>query len=96
MTSKKYTYNSKATNGHERVNVWKLNKTVKAQAQQIQILQRHVAHQVGLNTQQVLLNESLHDRVAELEQARWRTPVKRWFKNAKHWFKKWVGFVSGK
>ena len=89
MTSKKYAYNSKATNGHERVNVWKLNKTVKAQAQQIQILQRHVAHQAGVNAQQVLLNESLHDRVAELEKARWHNPVKRWFK-------KWVDFVSGK
>ena len=66
MTSKKYTYNSKATNGRERVNVRQLYKTVKALEKKIQ----------------VLLNESFHDRIAILEIARWRKPfhaVKRWF-----------------
>ncbi|OOF64784.1 hypothetical protein [Rodentibacter pneumotropicus] len=89
MTSKKYTYDSRNTRKRERVNVWQLNKTVKALELKVQVLERHVAHQVGLNAQQVLLNESLHDRVAELETARWRNPVK-------YWFKKWVDFVTGK
>ena len=92
MTSKKYTYNSKATNRRERVNVRQLYKTAEAQAQQIRILQRHVAHQVGVNAQQVILNESYHDRIAELEIARWRKP----FHAVKRWFGKWVRFVTGK
>ena len=92
MNNKKYAYNSKATSGRERVNVWQLNKTVKAQAQQIQILQRHVAHQVGLNAQQVLLNESLHDRIAILEIARWRKP----FYAVKGAFRRLVNFAMGK
>ncbi|OOF51938.1 hypothetical protein BKK54_00945 [Rodentibacter genomosp. 1] len=89
MASKKYTYDSRNTCKPERVNVWQLNKTVKALELKVKVLERHVAHQVGLNAQQVLLNESLHDRVAELETAKWHNPVKRWFK-------KWVDVVTGK
>lgn len=89
MTSKKYTYDSRITRKRERVNVWLLNKTVKALELKVKVLERHVAHQVGLNAQQVLLNESLNDRIAELEKVRWHNPVKRWFK-------KWVDFVTGK
>ncbi|OOF85170.1 hypothetical protein [Rodentibacter ratti] len=89
MTSKKYTYDSRITRNRERVNVWLLNKTVKALEQKVKVLERHITHQIGLNAQQVLLNESLHDRVAELEMTKWHNPVKRWFK-------KWVDFVTGK
>lgn len=89
MISKKYTYDSRISRKRERVNVWLLNKTVKALEQKVKVLERHVAHQVGLNAQQVLLNESLNDRIAELEKARWHNPVKRCFK-------KWVDFVTGK
>ncbi|BFU60738.1 MULTISPECIES: hypothetical protein [Rodentibacter] len=87
--SKKYTYDNRTLRPRERVNVWQLNKTVKALEKKVQILERHVAHQVGLNAQQVLLNESYHDRIAELETAKWNSPLKRCFK-------KWFGFVTGK
>ncbi|MBF0752129.1 MULTISPECIES: hypothetical protein [unclassified Pasteurella] len=89
MISKKYTYDSRNTRKRERVNVWQLNQKVKALELKVKVLERHITHQVGLNAQQVLLNESLHDRVAELEKAKWLNPVKRWFK-------KWVDFVTGK
>lgn len=89
MASKKYTYDSRITRKRERVNVWQLNQKVKALELKVKVLERHIAHQVGLNAQQVLLNESLHDRVAELEMEKWHNPVKRWFK-------KWVDFVTGK
>ena len=92
MTSKKYTYNSKATNGRERVNLWQLNKTVKALEKKIQVLSRHATHQNGLNAQQVLLNESFHDRIAELEIARWRKP----FYAVKGAFRRLVHFAMGK
>ena len=66
MSNKKYTYDNGRTR-KDRVNVWQLEKRVKKLEAQIQIISRHVNHQAGLNQQQVLLNESLHDRVALLE-----------------------------
>lgn len=51
------------------MNVWQLNKTVQEQARNIQLLQRAISHQAGVNAQQVLLNESLSDRIALLEEA---------------------------
>lgn len=90
MSSKKYTYDGNQK--RERVNVWQLNKTVQALEKQVQILNRHANHQNGLNAQQVLLNESFHDRIAVLEIARWRKP----FHAVKRWFGKWAGFLTGK
>lgn len=54
---------------------------------QIQIINRHINHQAGLNQQQVLLNESLHDRVALLEKASW---------NKQGMFGRWLSWVQGK
>lgn len=71
MAKNDYTYdNGKTHKG--RVNVWELEKRVKKLESQIQIISRHVNHQAGLNQQQVLLNETLSDRVAPLEKASWR------------------------
>lgn len=60
MSNKKYTYDNGRTR-KDRVNVWQLEKRVKKLEAQIQIINRHINHQAGLNKQQVLLNESLHD-----------------------------------
>ena len=60
MSNKKYTYDNGRTR-KDRVNVWQLEKRVKKLEAQIQIINRHINHQAGLNQQQVLLNESLHD-----------------------------------
>ena len=71
---------------HNRVNVWQLNKTVQEQARNIQLLQRAISHQANVNTQQVLLNESLSDRIALLEEEQWAREqsifqrVARWFR----------------
>lgn len=68
------------------MNVWQLNKTVQEQARNIQLLQRAISHQAGVNAQQVLLNESLSDRIALLEEAQWAREqsifqrVARWFR----------------
>ena len=68
------------------MNVWQLNKTVQAQARNIQLLQRAISHQAGVNAQQVLLNESLNDRIALLEEEQWAREqsifqrVARWFR----------------
>lgn len=70
MTSKKYVYSRKNT-PRSRVNVCSLNKTVQEQARNIQLLQRAISHQAGVNAQQVLLNESLSDRIALLEEEQW-------------------------
>lgn len=59
MTSKKYVYSKEKNTPRSRVNVWQLNKTVQAQARNIQLLQRAISHQANVNAQQVLLNESL-------------------------------------
>ena len=86
MSRKNYVYdNGKTHKG--RVNVWQLEKRVKKLEAQIQIINRHINHQAGLNQQQVLLNESLHDRVALLEKASW---------NKQGMFGRWLSWVQGK
>ena len=86
MAKNDQTYdNGKTRKG--RVNVWELEKRVKKLETQIQIISRHVNHQAGLNQQQVLLNESLHDRVALLEKASW---------NKQGMFGRWLSWVQGK
>ncbi len=80
MTSKKYVYNKEKNTPRHRVNVWQLQQKVNEQARHILLLQRAISHQAGVNAQQVLLNESLSDRIAELEQAQWareRNPFHR-------------------
>lgn len=86
MSNKKYTYdNGKTRKG--RVNVWELEKRVKKLETQIQIISRHINHQAELNKQQVLLNETLSDRVALLEKASW---------NKQGMFGRWLSWVQGK
>ncbi len=70
-----------------RVNVWQLNKTVQAQARNIQLLQRAISHQAGVNAQQVLLNESLSDRIALLEEEQWAREQSI-FQRFARWFRK--------
>lgn len=85
MASSNYVYDS-GKKRHNRVNVWQLNKTVQAQARNIQLLQRAISHQANVNTQQVLVNESLSDRIALLEEEQWAREqsifqrVARWFR----------------
>ena len=69
------------------MNVWQLEKRVKALEVQNQVIKRHLQHQVGLNQQQVLLNESLLDRVALLEKASW---------SKLGMFGRWFSWVQGK
>ena len=69
------------------MNVYQLEKRVKALEVQNKVIKRHLQHQVGLNQQQVLLNESLHDRVALLEKASWRK---------QGMFGRWLSWVQGK
>ena len=86
MAKNDYTYdNGKTRKG--RVNVWELEKRVKKLETQIQIISRHVNDQAGLNQQQVLLNETLSDRVALLEKASW---IKQGM------FGRWLSWVQGK
>lgn len=86
MSRKNYVYdNGKTRKG--RVNVYQLEKRVKALEVQNQVIKRHLQHQIGLNQQQVLLNESLHDRVALLEKASW---------NKQGMFGRWLSWVQGK
>ena len=86
MSRKNYVYDNGKTH-KERVNVYQLEKRVKKLEAQIQIISRYVNHQAGLNQQQVLLNESLHDRVALLEKASW---------NKQGMFGRWLSWVQGK
>lgn len=69
------------------MNVYQLEKRVKALEVQNQAIKRHLQHQIGLNQQQVLLNESLHDRVALLEKASW---------SKQGMFGRWLSWVQGK
>ncbi|MEZ7731173.1 hypothetical protein [Haemophilus sp. 27098_8_127] len=86
MAKNDYTYdNGKTRKG--RVNVWELEKRVKKLEAQIQIISRHVNHQAELNQQQVLLNETLSDRVALLEKASW---------SKQGMFGRWLSWVQGK
>lgn len=85
MASSNYVYDN-GKKRHNSVNVWQLNKTVQEQARNIQLLQRAISHQANVNTQQVLLNESLSDRIALLEEEQWAREqsifqrVARWFR----------------
>ncbi len=85
MASSNYVYDN-GKKRHNRVNVWQLNKIVQEQARNIQLLQRAISHQAGVNAQQVLLNESLSDRIALLEEEQWAREqsifqrVARWFR----------------
>lgn len=86
MAKNDYTYdNGKTRKG--RVNVWELEKRVKKLETQIQIISRHINHQAELNKQQVLLNETLSDRVALFEKASW---------NKQGMFGRWLSWVQGK
>ena len=86
MSNKKYNYDN-GKKHKDRVNVWQLEKRVKALEVQNQVIKRHLQHQIGLNQQQVLLNESLHDRVALLEKASW---------SKQGMFGRWLSWVQGK
>ena len=86
MARKNYVYDNGKTR-KERVNVYQLEKRVKALEVQNQAIKRHLQHQISLNQQQVLLNESLHDRVALLEKASW---------NKQGMFGRWLSWVQGK
>lgn len=86
MAKNDYTYdNGKTRKG--RVNVWELEKRVKKLETQIQIISRHINHQAELNKQQVLLNETLSDRVALLEKASW---------SKQGMFGRWLSRIQGK
>ena len=86
MARKNYVYDNGKTR-KERVNVYQLEKRVKALEVQNQAIKRHLQHQISLNQQQVLLNESLHDRVALLEKESW---------SKKGMFGRWLSWVQGK
>ena len=86
MSRKNYVYDNGKIH-KERVNVYQLEKRVKALEVQNQAIKRHLQHQISLNQQQVLLNESLHDRVALLEKASW---------NKQGMFGRWLSWVQGK
>lgn len=86
MAKNDYTYdNGKTRKG--RVNVWELEKRVKKLETQIQIISRHINHQAELNKQQVLLNETLSDRVELLKKASW---------SKQGMFGRWLSWVQGK
>ena len=51
------------------------------------MIKRHLQHQIGLNQQQVLLNEALSDRVALLEKASW---------SKQRMFGRWLSRIQGK
>ena len=86
MARKNYVYDNGKTH-KERVNVWQLEKRVKALEVQNQAIKRHLQHQIALNQQQVLLNETLSDRVALLEKESW---------NKQGVFGRWFSWVQGK
>ena len=86
MSRKNYVYDNGKTH-KERVNVYQLEKRVKALEVQNQAIKRHLQHQINLNQQQVLLNETLSDRVALLEKASW---------SKQGMFGRWLSWVQGK
>lgn len=86
MAKNDYTYDNGKTR-KDRVNVWQLEKRVKALEIQNQAIKRHLQHQISLNQQQVLLNETLSDRVALLEKESW---------SKKGMFGRWLSWVQGK
>ena len=86
MAKNDYTYDNGKTR-KDRVNVWQLEKRVKALEIQNQAIKRHLQHQISLNQQQVILNETLSARVALLEKASW---------NKQGMFGRWLSWVQGK
>ena len=86
MTSKKYVYSKEKNTPRSRVNVWQLQQKLNEQTRHILLLQRAMSHQANVNAQQVLLNESLSDRIALLEEEQWAREqsifqrVARWFR----------------
>lgn len=86
MAKNDYTYDNGKTR-KDRVNVWQLEKRVKALEIQNQAIKRHLQHQISLNQQQVILNETLSDRVALLKKASW---------NKQGMFGRWLSWVQGK
>lgn len=86
MSRKNYVYDNGKIH-KERVNVYQLEKRVKALEVQNQAIKRHLQHQISLNQQQVLLNETLYDRVALLEKASW---------SKQGMFGRWLSWVQGK
>lgn len=86
MSRKNYVYDNGKIH-KERVNVYQLEKRVKALEVQNQAIKRHLQHQISLNQQQVLLNETLSDRVALLEKASW---------SKQGMFGRWLSWVQGK
>lgn len=86
MTRKKYVYSKEKNTPRSRVNVWQLQQKLNEQTRHILLLQRAISHQAGVNAQQVLLNESLSDRIALLEKVQWKREqsifqrIVRWFR----------------
>ena len=86
MTSKKYVYSKEKNTPRSRVNVWQLQQKLNEQTRHILLLQRAISHQANVNAQQVLLNASLSDRIALLEEEQWAREqsifqrVARWFR----------------
>lgn len=86
MARKNYVYDNGKTH-KERVNVWQLEKRVKVLEVRNQVIDRHLQHQIYLNQQQAILNETLSDRVALLEKESW---------NKQGVFGRWFSWVQGK
>lgn len=86
MSRKNYVYDNGKTH-KKRVNVYQLEKRVKALEVQNQAIKRHLQHQTSLNQLQVILNETLSDRVAQLEKESW---------SKKGMFGRWLSWVQGK
>ena len=87
MTSKKYVYSKEKNTPRSRVNVWQLQQKLNEQTRHILLLQRAISHQAGVNAQQVLLNESLSDRIELLEKAQWKREQSI-FQRFARWFRK--------
>ena len=87
MTSKKYVYSKEKNTPRSRVNVWQLQQKLNEQTRHILLLQRAISHQANVNAQQVLLNESLSDRIALLEEEQW-AHEQSIFQRVARWFRK--------
>lgn len=87
MTSKKYVYSKEKNTPRSRVNVWQLQQKLNEQTRHILLLQRAISHQANVNAQQVLLNESLSDRIALLEEEQWARE-QNIFQRFARWFRK--------
>lgn len=69
------------------MNVWQLQQKLNEQTRHILLLQRAISHQANVNAQQVLLNESLSDRIALLEEEQWAREQSI-FQRFARWFRK--------